>query len=106
MIKQAAMCQGCGLKWVLRKNSVCEDCYVEEEMKKEQLVCQMLNGETDIYQIHTSPEGDLQKELSKEIDTLYNEAAQDGHHLDDDAEAIYKSILGQYENLLKHYLGR
>lgn len=63
-----------------------------------QLINQMLDGEIDIYQIHTKPEGDLQKQLSKEIDTLYNEAAQSGHHLDDDAEAIYKSILEQYES--------
>ena len=70
------------------------------------LINQMLDGDIDIYQIHTSPEGEAQKQLSKEIDTLYNEAAQDGHHLDDDVEAIYKSILGQYENLLGHYLNR
>ena len=70
------------------------------------LINQMLDGEIDIYQIHTSPEGETQKQLSKEIDTLYNEAAQSGHHLDDEAEAIYKSILGKYENLLKHYLKR
>lgn len=70
----------------------------ENEMTKKQLINQMLDGEIDIYQIHTKPEGDLQKQLSKEIDALYNEAAQSGHHLDDDAEAIYESILGKYEH--------
>lgn len=70
---------------------------LSEEEKKKQLINQMLDGEIDIYQIHTAPEGELQKQLSKEIDTLYNEAAQDGHHLDDDVEAIYKSILNKYE---------
>lgn len=64
---------------------------------KKQLINQMLDGEIDIYQIHTSPEGEAQRQLSKEIDALYNEAAQSGYHLDDDAEAIYKSILEKYE---------
>ena len=63
-----------------------------------ELINQMLDGEIDIYQIHTAPEGELQEQLSKEIDTLYNEAAQGGYHLDDDAEEIYEHILGQYEN--------
>ena len=62
------------------------------------LINQMLDGEIDIYQIHTKPEGNLQKQLSKEIDKLYNEAAQSGYHLDDDVEAIYESILRKYEH--------
>ncbi len=98
MFKQATTCEGCGLKWVLRNNSYCEDCHTAKEIEQKALINKMLYGEIDIYQIHTSPEGEAQKELSKEIDTLYNEAAQDGHHLDDDAEAIYKSILERYDN--------
>lgn len=65
---------------------------------KKLLIEQMLDGEIDIYQIHTSPEGEAQRQLSKEIDTLYNEAAQSGYHLDDDVEAIYESILRKYEH--------
>jgi len=65
------------------------------------LINQMLDGEIDIYQIHTKPEGELQEQLSKEINKLYDDSAERGYHLDDDVEEIYSSILNKYEDLLK-----
>jgi len=71
---------------------------LSDEKKKKLLIEQMLDGEVDIHQIHNSPDSELEWQLSEEIDTLYNEAAQSGYHLDDDVEAIYESILRKYEH--------
>jgi len=62
------------------------------------LINKMLDGEIDIYQVHTDPEGELQKELSKEIDGLYEAACEQGYHLDDDCEEIYELILNRMES--------
>lgn len=67
----------------------------KNEMKD--LINKMLDGEIDIYQIHTDPEGELQKELSKEIGRLYEAAGEQGYDLDDDCEKIYESILSGME---------
>lgn len=64
------------------------------------LINKMLDGEIDIYQVHTDPEGELQKELSKEISRLYEAAGEQGYDLDDDCEKIYKSILNGMESKL------
>jgi hypothetical protein len=61
------------------------------------LINKMLDGEIDIYQVHTDPEGDLQKELSEEISRLYEAASEQGYDLDDDCEEIYESILSGME---------
>lgn len=66
--------------------------------KMKDLINKMLDGEIDIYQVHTDPEGDLQKELSKEISRLYEAAGEQGYHLDDDCEEIYESILNRMES--------
>ena len=62
------------------------------------LINKMLDGEIDIYQIHTYPEGELQEDLSKEISRLYEAAGEQGYHLDDDCEKIYESILNGMES--------
>jgi hypothetical protein len=64
------------------------------------LINKMLDGEIDIYQVHTYPEGELQEELSEEISRLYEAAGEQGYHLDDDCEEIYESILNGMESKL------
>lgn len=62
-----------------------------------ELINKMLDGEISIYDIHNNPQGELQEQLSKEISEKYEDAGQEGFHLDDDHEEIYESILNGYE---------
>ena len=64
------------------------------------LINKMLDGEIDIYQVHTDPEGELQKELSEKISRLYEAVGEQGYDLDDDCEKIYESILSGMESKL------
>lgn len=57
----------------------------------------IIDEELDIYDVHARPVGEEQKKLSKEIQSVFDDAyIEYGLHPDDDACEIYDIILNSW----------
>jgi hypothetical protein len=62
----------------------------------------VVDGELEIYNVHSDPRGEAMEQAAEIIDQMYNDTAGErGLHADDDFEEIYDLVIKDLEKMLK-----